>query len=157
MILIMSDVIFSLTIPTYIHLFTLGLHLFVSERNDVLQTGPWATVLPRHGWRSWLVIVSATTFYPFFIANCFQCWWYTIMLWTCFLPLHYLAAILGGYRTISPDKNYHDQIAFAQRSEAVADIKFTYVVSCQVYGMQKKSSELRDRSCYQNILNLMLM
>lgn len=42
------------------------------------------------------------------------------------------------------------------RSQALADLKFTYVVSCQVYGAQKKSSDLRERSCYINILNLML-
>ncbi|KMZ59025.1 1,3-beta-glucan synthase [Zostera marina] len=66
-------------------------------------------------------------------------------------------AILGGYRTIAASKSYHDQINFAARSQAVADMKFTYVVSCQIYGMQKKSTSLRDRSCYQNILNLMLM
>lgn len=42
-------------------------------------------------------------------------------------------------------------------SQAVADMKFTYVVSCQVYGQQKQSKiDARDRSCYQNILNLML-
>ncbi|XP_008791210.1 callose synthase 7-like isoform X2 [Phoenix dactylifera] len=61
-------------------------------------------------------------------------------------------AILGGTKTITPQKprkNSHDQ-------EAIVDIKFTYVVSCQVYGMQKKSTDARDRSCYQNILNLML-
>ncbi|KAL0399621.1 UNVERIFIED_CONTAM: Callose synthase 7 [Sesamum radiatum] len=34
-------------------------------------------------------------------------------------------------------------------------LKF-YVVSCQLYGAQKKSSDAQDRSCYVNILNLML-
>jgi len=41
-------------------------------------------------------------------------------------------------------------------AKAMADLKFTYVVSCQVYGSQKKSKNPRDRSCYYNILNLML-
>lgn len=36
-------------------------------------------------------------------------------------------------------------------------MKFAYVVSCQIYEMQKKSSKPHDRSCYQNILNLMLL
>uniref|UniRef100_A0A453EUJ6 Glycosyl transferase 48 domain-containing protein n=1 Tax=Aegilops tauschii subsp. strangulata TaxID=200361 RepID=A0A453EUJ6_AEGTS len=40
---------------------------------------------------------------------------------------------------------------------AIADIKFTYVVSCQVYGMQKVSKNLKDKACYLNILNLMIM
>uniref|UniRef100_A0A0D9YA15 1,3-beta-glucan synthase n=1 Tax=Oryza glumipatula TaxID=40148 RepID=A0A0D9YA15_9ORYZ len=41
-------------------------------------------------------------------------------------------------------------------ARAIADIKFTYVVSCQVYGMQKTSKDLKDKACYLNILNLML-
>ena len=49
-----------------------------------------------------------------------------------------------------------DQKAYYDRVQALADLKFTYVVSCQVYGAQKKSTEQRDRSCYNNILNLML-
>ncbi|CAM0878096.1 unnamed protein product [Alopecurus aequalis] len=40
---------------------------------------------------------------------------------------------------------------------AIADIKFSYVVSCQLYGMQKLSKDHRDRNCYMNILNLMIM
>ncbi|KAI3921858.1 hypothetical protein MKX01_005547 [Papaver californicum] len=74
----------------------------------------------------------------------------------CFLDMAEDLAIFGGYRTVNID-HHDDEMAFAARSQAVADMKFTYVVSCQVYGAQKKSSELRDRSCYQNILNLMIM
>ncbi|XP_044410314.1 putative callose synthase 6 isoform X3 [Triticum aestivum] len=40
---------------------------------------------------------------------------------------------------------------------AITDIKFTYVVSCQVYGMQKVSKDPRDKAHYLNILNLMIM
>ncbi|XP_026404603.1 callose synthase 7-like isoform X1 [Papaver somniferum] len=74
----------------------------------------------------------------------------------CFLDMAEDLAIFGGYRTVNID-HHDDEMAFAARSQAVADMKFTYVVSCQVYGAQKKSGELRDRSCYQNVLNLMLM
>ncbi|GLT70370.1 hypothetical protein SLA2020_424530 [Shorea laevis] len=58
-------------------------------------------------------------------------------------------AIFNGYRTweLSEDQ---------QRAEALASLKFTYVVSCQVYGAQKKSSDARDQSCYTNILKLMI-
>ncbi|KAF2290622.1 hypothetical protein GH714_014737 [Hevea brasiliensis] len=49
-----------------------------------------------------------------------------------------------------------NQKAFLDHAQALADLKFTYVVSCQVYGNQKKSPDARDRSCYSNILNLML-
>ncbi|XP_037491487.1 uncharacterized protein LOC105647932 [Jatropha curcas] len=48
------------------------------------------------------------------------------------------------------------QKTFLDHAQALADLKFTYVVSCQVYGTQKKSADARDRSCYSNILNLML-
>ncbi|KAI8008496.1 Callose synthase 7 [Camellia lanceoleosa] len=43
-----------------------------------------------------------------------------------------------------------------EHSQALADLKFTYIVSCQRYGAQKKSSDPKDTSCYSNILNLML-
>lgn len=64
------------------------------------------------------------------------------------------AAIFGGYRTV--DFNQTDQRIHLDRAQALADLKFTYVVSCQIYGSQKKSKNSRDRSCYNNILNLML-
>ncbi|KAM3698993.1 hypothetical protein ACJW31_06G228400 [Castanea mollissima] len=67
----------------------------------------------------------------------------------CFLEFADDEAILGGYRNF-------DHKAFQDRAQALADLKFTYVVSCQVYGNQKKSDDARDRSCYINILNLML-
>ncbi|XP_031393208.1 callose synthase 7 isoform X2 [Punica granatum] len=60
----------------------------------------------------------------------------------------------GGYRTMELPEE--EQRAFSDRAQALADLKFTYVVSCQVYGAQKKSTDNRDRSCYTNILNLML-
>ncbi|CAA2967687.1 callose synthase 7-like isoform X1 [Olea europaea subsp. europaea] len=63
-------------------------------------------------------------------------------------------ALFSGYRNL----NVHNRTdrMLKERSQALADLKFTYVVSCQIYGAQKKSSETRDRSCYSNILNLML-
>lgn len=64
------------------------------------------------------------------------------------------AEIYAGYRTA--DIHNSSQRSLKMRSQALADLKFTYVVSCQVYGAQKKSSDLRERSCYINILNLML-
>ncbi|KAK6287062.1 hypothetical protein POUND7_013241 [Theobroma cacao] len=61
------------------------------------------------------------------------------------------SAIFGGFQTFEEDRGYH-----REHAQALADMKFTYVVSCQVYGAQKKSPDARDRSCYLNILNLML-
>ncbi|KAG1347013.1 callose synthase 7 [Cocos nucifera] len=73
----------------------------------------------------------------------------------CFLDMSEDEAIMDGTRTRTPSKHNHDPRSQAI-AQAIADIKFTYVVSCQVYGMQKKSADTRDRSCYQNILNLMI-
>ncbi|KAL8126863.1 hypothetical protein AgCh_013964, partial [Apium graveolens] len=70
----------------------------------------------------------------------------------CFLDFAGDNAIFGGYRTI--DMNEHKNLK--EHAQALADLKFTYVVSCQVYGAQKMSSDGRDHSCYSNILNLML-
>ena len=67
----------------------------------------------------------------------------------------YVAARYGPYRhgvqDIRPQDDLYQHGLWAH-SQAVANMKFTYVVSCQVYGLQKK---LGDPS-YQNILNLML-
>ncbi|XP_050228650.1 callose synthase 7 [Mercurialis annua] len=57
----------------------------------------------------------------------------------------------------SREYNEPDQISHKDdHAQALADLKFTYVVSCQIYGAQKKATDSRDRSCYSNILNLML-
>ncbi|KAL9244286.1 hypothetical protein vseg_018081 [Gypsophila vaccaria] len=71
----------------------------------------------------------------------------------CFLEYAEDKAIFSGYRTIEKS-DAHKKIF--DYSQALTDLKFTYVVSCQVYGNQKKSSDARDRSCANNILNLML-
>ncbi|KAJ0971506.1 hypothetical protein J5N97_019465 [Dioscorea zingiberensis] len=65
--------------------------------------------------------------------------------------------ILGGHASLAPEKSYHDQLSFSARSLAVADMKFTYVVSCQVFGMQQKSTDIRDKNSYQSIVNLLLV
>lgn len=78
------------------------------------------------------------------------------LLATCFLLQNLLAAILGGYRNILSNINFEEQWDFSALSQAIADIKFTYVVSCQVYGAQKKSADPQERGRYLNILNLML-
>ncbi|KAL8201436.1 hypothetical protein R6Q57_012775 [Mikania cordata] len=71
----------------------------------------------------------------------------------CFLDYAKDDEIFTGFRTFNIDK--HDRL-LKDRESAMADLKFTYVVSCQMYGGQKKSSADRDHSCYVNILNLML-
>jgi len=65
-----------------------------------------------------------------------------------------LAAEFSVFRAMA--SNDENQKAFLERARALADLKFTYVVSCQVYGNQKKSGDIHNRSCYTNILQLML-
>nr|XP_043626989.1 callose synthase 7 [Erigeron canadensis] len=71
----------------------------------------------------------------------------------CFLDSANDDEIFAGYRIANRNKHRRE---LKERAQALADLKFTYVVSCQVYGAQKKSSDNRDHSCYTNILNLML-
>ncbi|EMS45679.1 Putative callose synthase 6 [Triticum urartu] len=47
--------------------------------------------------------------------------------------------------------------ALVDMALALADIKFTYVISCQVYGMQKISGNPKDNACHMNILRLLKM
>ncbi|XP_023736558.1 callose synthase 7 isoform X1 [Lactuca sativa] len=71
----------------------------------------------------------------------------------CFLDYAKDVEIFTGFRTFNMNKHHMD---FKERATAMADLKFTYVISCQIYGAQKKSSDERDQSCYTNILKLML-
>ncbi|KAJ3695664.1 hypothetical protein LUZ60_001041 [Juncus effusus] len=73
----------------------------------------------------------------------------------CFLDMGNDQEILGGYRTLNPTQTYQEQTNLAAKSTAIADIKFTYVVSCQIYGQMKGSKDTKERSYYQNILSLM--
>ncbi|KAI3502028.1 hypothetical protein L1887_30059 [Cichorium endivia] len=71
----------------------------------------------------------------------------------CFLDYAKDDEIFTGFRTVNMNKHHMD---LKERASAMADLKFTYVVSCQMYGTQKKSGDVRDQNCYINILNLML-
>ncbi|KAL6615212.1 hypothetical protein ACP70R_037482 [Stipagrostis hirtigluma subsp. patula] len=70
----------------------------------------------------------------------------------CIQDTHDLAKL--DHRTMA---SYQESEAVHEMARAIADIKFTYVVSCQVYGMQKISKDAREKSCYLNILNLMII
>lgn len=63
------------------------------------------------------------------------------------------AAISEAYGTVDFTEN---DKRLPEQAQALADLKFTYVVSCQLYGAHKKSKNTDERSCYTNILNLML-
>ncbi|KAF7081798.1 hypothetical protein CFC21_085704 [Triticum aestivum] len=53
--------------------------------------------------------------------------------------------------------SYQEGGALVDMALALADIKFTYVICCQVYGMQKISGNPKDNACYLNILHLLKM
>lgn len=59
---------------------------------------------------------------------------------------------MQGYKAIelNEDKKDEERSLWAQ-CQAVADMKFTYVVSCQQYGIHKRSGDARA----QDILKLM--
>ncbi|XP_068494767.1 callose synthase 7-like isoform X2 [Phaseolus vulgaris] len=79
-------------------------------------------------------------------------YWQALIL-QCFIESAGDNALSEGYRRMY---SYETNKKLLEDAQAMADLKFTYVVSCQVYGSQKKSKNPRDRSCYNNILNLML-
>jgi len=71
--------------------------------------------------------------------------WFYVILWT---------EILDGYKAVTVpsenDKKSHRSLYASL--EAVADMKFTYVATCQNYGNQKRSGDRRAT----DILNLMV-
>eukprot|EP00252_Welwitschia_mirabilis_P024085 TRINITY_DN6_c2_g1_i1.p1 TRINITY_DN6_c2_g1~~TRINITY_DN6_c2_g1_i1.p1 ORF type:complete len:1930 (-),score=301.24 TRINITY_DN6_c2_g1_i1:544-6333(-) len=70
-----------------------------------------------------------------------------------FLDMALNEEIFQGYKAqgLHSDEEKNERRLGAQL-QAVADLKFTYVVSCQQYGIQKRSSDLRAK----DILNLLL-
>ncbi|GAB2276965.1 Callose synthase 3 [Dionaea muscipula] len=65
--------------------------------------------------------------------------------------------LMQGYKAIelnAEDQKKGERSLWAQ-CQAVADMKFTYVVSCQQYGIQKRSADPRAHQRAQDILRLM--
>lgn len=62
--------------------------------------------------------------------------------------------ILEGYKaiTVPSEEDKRSQRSLYAQLEAVADMKFTYVATCQNYGNQKRSGDRRAT----DILNLMV-
>ncbi|XP_010530602.1 PREDICTED: callose synthase 5 [Tarenaya hassleriana] len=71
-----------------------------------------------------------------------------------FLDMANESEILGGYKAISdpPEEDKKSQRSLFAQLEAIADLKFTYVATCQNYGNQKRSGDRRAT----DILNLMV-
>nr|KYP52274.1 Callose synthase 7 [Cajanus cajan] len=79
-------------------------------------------------------------------------YWQALIL-QCFIEFAGDTALSEGFRT---EDFYNKNKKFLENAQAMADLKFTYVLSCPVYGYLKKSKNERDKSCYISILNLML-
>lgn len=61
--------------------------------------------------------------------------------------------ILQGYKAMTiPSEEDKKARSLSAQSEAMADMKFTYVATCQNYGIQKRSGDRRAT----DILNLMV-
>lgn len=60
---------------------------------------------------------------------------------------------MGGYRAVELTSEENSKVGRSlwAQCQAVADMKFTYVVSCQQYGIQKRAGDPRA----QDILRLM--
>lgn len=57
----------------------------------------------------------------------------------------FLPELLKGYKAIESSVEEHprNERSLKAQCQAVADMKFTYVVSCQQYGVQKRSGDSR--------------
>lgn len=71
-----------------------------------------------------------------------------------FSVLVFCAEILKGYKaiTLPSEEDKKSQRSLYANLEAMADMKFTYVATCQNYGNQKRSGDRRAT----DILNLMV-
>lgn len=58
---------------------------------------------------------------------------------------------MEGYKAIELNSDDKGERSLLTHCQAVADMKFTYVVSCQLYGIHKRSGDARA----QDILKLM--
>lgn len=76
----------------------------------------------------------------------------------CFFPRTLIFAheteILEGYKAVTEpeEEGKRSQRSLSAQLEAIADMKFTYVATCQIYGNQKQSGDRRAT----DILNLMV-
>jgi len=71
-----------------------------------------------------------------------------------YFPLCWWTEILGGYKVLTAqmEEEKKSQRSIHAQIEAVTDMKFTYVATCQNYGNQKRSGDRRAT----DILNLMV-
>lgn len=65
----------------------------------------------------------------------------------------FFSDLMKGYKAIESTSEENSKVGRSlwTQCQAVADMKFTYVVSCQQYGIHKRSSDSRA----QDILRLM--
>lgn len=86
--------------------------------------------------------------FPFFCMCMRKCFFFQIF--SSFLP----AEILQGYKAVTEpeEEDKKSQRSLSAQLDAIVDMKFTYVATCQIYGNQKQSGDRRAT----DILNLMV-
>lgn len=90
--------------------------------------------------------------YRFFFLNVIIVYYHVIDALHYLVWILYLVDLMEGYKAIelNVDDNKGERSLVTQ-CQAVPDMKFTYVVSCQQYGIHKRSGDHRA----QDILRLM--
>ncbi|KAL2322507.1 hypothetical protein Fmac_026886 [Flemingia macrophylla] len=78
-------------------------------------------------------------------------YWEALIL-QCFIEFAGDTALSEGFRT---EDFYNKNKKFLKDAQAVADLKFTYVISCPLYATLRESKNRRNRRLYFDILGLM--
>lgn len=70
-----------------------------------------------------------------------------------YLSFHFVTELMKGYKAAESNTEEHlrNERSLLAQCQAVADMKFSFVVSCQQYGIDKRSGHRRA----QDILRLM--
>lgn len=76
-----------------------------------------------------------------------------LLLGTLYLDWFFCSDLLEGYKAaeLNTEEHLQGERSLFSQCQAVADMKFSYVVSCQKYGIHKRSGDPRA----QDILKLM--
>ena len=123
-----------------------------------MQLGVWCTIGEPWSFKLFLIwLRKVVSKFHFPTCN----WWtlvhgvlYILKFFSKFSSSHVPAEIVEGYKIVtdSAEEEKKSQRSLSAQLEAIADMKFTYVATCQIYGNQKLSGDRRAT----DILNLMV-
>lgn len=131
-----------------------------SKRHDVLSQSFGTSGLPWYGqrWGYDPVMAHIGQHLTLFTLNCYSILQiFSICSFFCslrifFCAVHRWSDLMEGYKAIElNEEQMKEERSLWAQCQAVADMKFTYVVSCQQYGIHKRSGNHRA----QDILRLM--